>query len=83
MDKEMCSHLMLRPTQWNQPKPEPAEMHGCECGANMHCSVCGWGRGSWPCKCKPYKPDVIDEYRAGRTRPLEEFAAEVLKEEEG
>ena len=55
MGKEMCYHPKMRPTQWNQPKPDPAEMSGCECGANMHCSVCGWGRGSWPCECRPAK----------------------------
>lgn len=77
MSKEICYHPEMRPTQWNQPKPEPAEMYGCECGANMHCPVCGWGRGSWPCKCRP---SVIDEYRAGRTRPLKEFVSELEEE---
>lgn len=77
--KEMCSHPMLVPTQWNQPKPEPAEMVGCACGMNMSCPVCGYGRGASPCDCS--LTNVIDEYRAGRTKPLGEFVAEVLREE--
>jgi len=75
--KELCNHPTLIPTQWSQPKPEPAEMIGCACGMNMACPVCGWGRGASPCNCSP---SVIDEYRAGRTRPLQEFMAELEEE---
>ena len=44
-----CSHPHLRPTQWNQPKPEPAEMIGCE--HNYACPVCGYGAGMVPDPC--------------------------------
>jgi hypothetical protein len=49
---EICYHPELRPTDWNQPKPEPCEMIlTCECGANRICPVCGYGHGSYPCPC--------------------------------
>jgi hypothetical protein len=48
----ICYHPELRPTDWNQPKPEPCEMIlTCECGANQICPVCGYGFGSYPCPC--------------------------------
>ena len=48
----ICYHPELRPTGWNQPKPEPCEMIlTCECGANQMCPVCGYGFGSYPCPC--------------------------------
>jgi|ERR1035437_585395 hypothetical protein len=48
----ICYHPELRPTDWNQPKPEPCEMLvTCECGANQMCPVCGYGFGSYPCPC--------------------------------
>jgi hypothetical protein len=48
----ICYHPELRPTNWNQPKPEPCEMIvTCECGANQMCPVCGYGFGSYPCPC--------------------------------
>lgn len=50
---EFCHHPELLPTQWEQKRPEPAQMVGCDCGMNMTCSVCGWGRGAIPCKCTP------------------------------
>lgn len=49
-DGEYCNHPELRPTRWNQPKPEPALMVGC-CEDNKICTVCGWGRASYPCRC--------------------------------
>jgi len=49
---------MLVPTQWNQSKPEPAEMIGCACGMNMSCPICGWGRGASPCKCSTVKESL-------------------------
>lgn len=50
--KRICNHPNLRPTAWNQPKPEPAEMvYSCECGENYSCPICGWGAGCWPCSC--------------------------------
>ena len=48
----ICYHPELRPTDWNQPKPEPCEMIlTCDCGANQICPVCGYGFGSYPCPC--------------------------------
>jgi len=48
----ICYHPELRPTNWNQPKPEPCEMIlTCDCGANQMCPVCGYGFGSYPCAC--------------------------------
>jgi len=48
----MCSHPELVPTRWNQPRPEPCRMVAhCECGENASCPVCGFGHGSYPCKC--------------------------------
>jgi hypothetical protein len=48
----ICYHPELRPTDWNQPKPEPCEMIlTCDCGANQMCPVCGYGFGSYPCPC--------------------------------
>ena len=36
----ICYHPELRPTGWNQPKPEPCEMIlTCDCGANQMCPV--------------------------------------------
>jgi len=58
--EELCHHQNLVPTQWEQKRPEPAKMIGCDCGANMSCPVCGWGRGAYPCKCTPPNPT---EYR--------------------
>ena len=49
----LCYHPNMRPTEWNQPKPEPAEMRECKCGQNRSCSICGHGHGSWPCRCVP------------------------------
>lgn len=66
----ICYHHNLVPTAWNQPKPEPAEMIGCECGQNMGCPVCGWGWGTYPCRCSP---DVITEYQRRKTIPLRDF----------
>ena len=48
----ICYHPELRPTGWNQPKPEPCEMIlTCDCGANQICPVCGYGFGNYPCPC--------------------------------
>jgi hypothetical protein len=48
----ICYHPELRPTDWNQPKPEPCEMIlTCECGENQTCPVCGYGHGNYPCTC--------------------------------
>ena len=48
----ICYHPELRPTGWNQPKPEPCEMIlTCDCGANQMCPVCGYGFGNYPCPC--------------------------------
>jgi hypothetical protein len=30
-------------------KPDVREH--CKCGENRSCVTCGWGTGSWPCKC--------------------------------
>lgn len=49
--KEVCHHPQMRPTHWGQAKPEPREMIGCECGQNMTCPECGYGRGAFPCQC--------------------------------
>lgn len=36
----------------NREPPPPAEIRfHCECGENWGCPVCGWGAGSYPCKC--------------------------------
>ena len=48
----ICYHPELRPTDLNQPRPEPCEMIvTCECGANQMCPVCGCGFGTYPCPC--------------------------------
>ena len=50
--KQICYHPEIRPMDWNQPKPKPAEMiFTCECGQNASCPVCGWGQGTYPCEC--------------------------------
>ena len=48
----LCHHPELRPTHWNESKPEPCEMVGCECGENAVCPICGWGWGAAPCSCE-------------------------------
>ena len=49
---DVCHHPEVRPTGWNQSRPEPCEMvQTCECGKIQSCPVCGWGKGSWPCGC--------------------------------
>lgn len=48
--KHFCSHPLLHPTMWDQPRPEPVEMVGC-CDSNQTCPVCGFGWGSYPCEC--------------------------------
>ncbi len=40
----MCFHPELRPTQWEQKRPAPTRMVGCE--HNYSCPVCRWGVGS-------------------------------------
>lgn len=50
-DFPTCTHRMLRPIAWNQPKPLPCKMQICECGVNTWCHVCGHGSGSYPCRC--------------------------------
>jgi hypothetical protein len=47
----LCYHPTMRPTAWNQQKPEPCEVITCKCGENEYCPVCGHGRGSYPCTC--------------------------------
>ena len=69
----ICYHPELRPTGWNQPKPEPCVMIlTCDCGANQICPVCGYGFGSYPCPCtieqnkiNPNYPVGIDEVTHG------------------
>lgn len=52
----ICNHLSLMPTEWNQPRPEPCDMAlDCECGLNQTCPVCGWGQGCSQCPCAPPK----------------------------
>jgi len=52
-EQHICHHPDLRPHKWNQPKPEPWTGEGnCACGARWICPICGWGSGSWPCKCE-------------------------------
>jgi hypothetical protein len=46
------------------PDPSKARVL-CECGQNVACSSCGWGRGAWPCKCVRSKWYVAG---AGRER---------------
>jgi hypothetical protein len=63
MTKRLCHHPNLHPTQWNEPKPEPCEVHGCECGQNWCCPVCDTGSATYPHECPP--PSVLtvkDEY---------------------
>ena len=52
-NKPLCNHPELQPTDFNQEKPEPAEMITCECGKNATCPVCGFGWGNIPCDCRP------------------------------
>jgi hypothetical protein len=47
-----CSHPLLQPTAWDQPKPEPCQMVG-SCEHNLTCPVCGFGWGVYPCPCTP------------------------------
>ncbi len=50
--RQICYHPEIRPADWNQPKPEPAEMvFTCECGQNAYCPVCNFGYGTYPCEC--------------------------------
>jgi hypothetical protein len=58
MNKKICHHPTMRPTGWNQPKPEPCEVIACECGENYHCPVCGHGAGAWPCSCHRKKREA-------------------------
>lgn len=48
----MCSHPELIPTQWDQPRPEPARTIG---GCPVHdyiCPICGFGVSCAPsCDC--------------------------------
>jgi hypothetical protein len=46
-----CTHPELRPTDWNQPKPEDWHGFTCECGQNWCCPVCGYGQGAMLCGC--------------------------------
>ena len=55
---EMCSHPLLVPTMWNQPKPEPARMSGA-CEHNMSCPVCGYGWGMAPDFCDTQTHPVV------------------------
>ena len=51
--KQKCNHPGIRPTEWNQSRPAPAEVNTtCKCGARWVCPVCGWGEGGYPCKCE-------------------------------
>ena len=63
-NKPVCYHPFIRPTDWNQPKPEPCEMTTCACGKNVTCPVCGWGHGQYPCDCevKQVANKLLDEY---------------------
>jgi len=47
--RRMCNHPEWN---WNEPKPEPAEMiYLCDCGENYSCPICGWGWAVWSCSC--------------------------------
>jgi hypothetical protein len=76
-----CYHINLRPTEWNQPKPEPWHGETCDCGTNWNCPICGWGFGAYPCECakqrmgeagiigrtrKPYKKNTDPCYYCGK-----------------
>lgn len=52
MERAMCGHPELVPTQWEQKKPEPCLMTMiCQCGENQGCPVCHFGWGAIPCSC--------------------------------
>ncbi len=55
----ICDHPELVPTDWNQPRPEPAEMNTCRCGENAGCPTCGYGWGSIPCKCAREDDEMV------------------------
>lgn len=46
-----CKHPYLRPTQWNQQRPEDYIGYTCDCGENFTCPVCGHGYSLFPCEC--------------------------------
>ncbi len=54
-DKQICGHPSLYPTEWEQKRPESAEMIETCCHRNMHCPICGYGWGCAPCPCKEEK----------------------------
>ena len=44
--EHICYHKRLRPTKWNQPKPEPCVMVPCvdyREHTHYYCPICDWG----------------------------------------
>ena len=43
----VCYHPNIRPTQWNQSRPQPTKVTGSSKN-NYSCPVCGYGVGCYP-----------------------------------
>lgn len=75
MNKILCNHPEMIPTQWNQSKPEPVEMIG-PCEHNMICPICGWGWGCSPDPCEDKEQERLTISQADHERLLEQSMVE-------
>ena len=63
IEGSMCDHPTLRPTEWNQSKPEPCRMTVlCDCGWMQHCPICGQPDSGILCECmKKRMSEILEE----------------------
>lgn len=64
----MCGHPEWHMKHPGTAKPASSPMFShCECGQNYSCRTCGWGAGSWPCRCSRERQAELDQRFSNHT----------------